>query len=344
MFIGIFLLSTFQVSDTYLWKILYEFFPGAGAIRAVTRIFFLLLVILSIGYALSMQNKRAWIQVVFLCILIAENMTFGSMYNKTSRYENESGRIAAIAKEKDMPFAYISDQKVPLYITNLDAMWASVFSGRPTLNGYSGRSPSQEYFSFPETPRGAIYGSDILRAVAKPYVLIMNHQGSLEARVIRDEQDLADESAIEWNKPCTLDFSQPRLPIKISGLSVAESWGRWSNAKEVKFTFPNPLPAAFELQFEASAFGPNANRDVELAIGKDKYTFTLAYQPEQRVLKIENPQHARSFTITVPEPVSPLRLGVSEDSRELGVGFRWLTITPLRADGPGGEEAPHLSH
>lgn len=339
MFIGIFLLSTLQVSDTYLWKILYEFFPGAGAIRAVTRIFFLLLAIMSIGYAFSMQNKRAWIQVVFLCILLVENMTFGFMYNKTSRYEKESGRIAALAKEKDMPFAYISDQKVPILITNLDAMWASVFSGRPTINGYSGRFPSPEYFSFPETPQGAIYGSDFLRAVAKPYLLIRNHRGSLEAQEIRDERDLADESAIDWSKPCTLDFSQPHLPIKISGLSVTESWGRWSNAKEVKFTFPNPLPAAFDLQFEASAFGPNGNRDVELVIGNAKYTFTLGHLPEQRVLKIENPQHARSFTITVPEPVSPLQLGVNEDSRELGLGFRRLTITPLRPDAGARGEA-----
>lgn len=335
MIIVFFLISTLHVFDFYLWKIVYKFFPGGGAIRGVTRIFFLQLIILSVGYAISMQDKRILIQILFICILISENMNWSYMQLNVSTYKKDAMRIAEIAKQENLPFAYIAEHRIPQQ-NNLDAMWASIYSNRPTINGYSGRVPSSVYFWFSTTPYENIENSAFLKDLKKPYLLIVNRLGSLEKHIIQDELKLSKKPSVDWPTLYMVNFSSPQLPIITSGLSYAESWGRWSDAKEVRFEFPAPLPETFNLQLEANAYGPNVDRDFALLIGEDTYVFTLSGTPEQRVFKINNPLKVRSFVIKVPEPVSPRQWGESTDTRKLGLGIRMMRITsPDTPDGTG---------
>jgi phosphoglycerol transferase len=130
-----------------------------------------------------------------------------------------------------------------------------------------------------------------------------------------------------------IDFTRPDFPsfIKdVQGLSVPESWGRWSDANlssSVRIDFQGPLPNRFYLVFSGQPFGPNSDQDLEVRIGSKTHHFKMLaegfkyrkaiYLGGEKVARIEFlPSH----------PASPRQLGVSSDDRKLGVGLVKLSI------------------
>jgi hypothetical protein len=124
---------------TYCWSI-----PGASAIRAIGRVSLILLVPAAVGLAALvefLQHKRlglaSWI-VVLIC-LAEQGMTpktFDAVANRT--------KIEELARQVDRSraaFYYHPCGDQPYYVYHLDAMWASLESGVPTINGYSGYAP-----------------------------------------------------------------------------------------------------------------------------------------------------------------------------------------------------------
>jgi len=61
-------------------------------------------------------------------------------------------------------------------------------------------------------------------------------------------------------------------------------------------------------------------------VGEQAVSFKLDATPEERVLEFNNPSKSRTLTIEFPVPVSPGELGMSSDSRKLGIGFYKLWI------------------
>jgi hypothetical protein len=130
----------------------------------------------------------------------------------------------------------------------------------------------------------------------------------------------------------TVDFKRPLRPEmfeQISGLFGAEQWGAWSDGKQVVLEFSSPLPEKFRLHLVASAFGPNAGREVAVTVGPLVQTFVLDAEPQEILIDFDNPQRANRLIFDVPEPVSPWVLSGSEDKRKLGIGFITLHIVPL---------------
>jgi hypothetical protein len=125
-----------------LWHPIYLFVPGAGAIRAMARIFFLILVPLSIGFAytLSRLNGRMLI-LILLFLMMAEQVT--PPFIRISK-SLEAQRLAPLLQalgQGQGPFLFqdLSARRGPF--CEVDAMWAGLKAGRPAINGYSGRTP-----------------------------------------------------------------------------------------------------------------------------------------------------------------------------------------------------------
>jgi hypothetical protein len=129
-----------------------------------------------------------------------------------------------------------------------------------------------------------------------------------------------------------IHFSRPGFPSDvfwISGLGKYEAWGRWSVADRVVFEFDRPLPERFDLSLRIITFGPNQGRDVKVGVGQAERSFAGGREIGTHVLRFENADGARSIRFEVPRPTAPSELGLSADSRRLGIGFIEMGIAPV---------------
>ena len=135
----------------------------------------------------------------------------------------------------------------------------------------------------------------------------------------------------------TYNFANKTLPIETSGLSFAESWGRWSDGDVVtlRLDVPQNKPLKFTFR-ETHAFVPAGNPLVTadvFANGRKVGTWTFKYKvpyPKTEfvvpvnVLKMKKPL---DIEIKIDGAKAPVDLGVNKDKRRLGLGFHTLTIT-----------------
>lgn len=134
--------------------------------------------------------------------------------------------------------------------------------------------------------------------------------------------------------PINIDFrgSSSMFPsevLGISGLSVnKEPWGRWSDGDEVVVKLANCLPTGkLRIDLRGHAFGPNIGRPVMVTLGLSKISFVFAESDRDLTATVENREQCQNtLSILVPKKTSPRELGISEDSRLLGVGLAQLNI------------------
>jgi phosphoglycerol transferase len=134
--------------------------------------------------------------------------------------------------------------------------------------------------------------------------------------------------------PWEIDFSSADIGDavrSVHGLSVAEPFGRWSDADEVVLEFVQPLPRRFELTLAATAYGPNAGMPFEVQVERDSRPVTFGSAAANVTLTFETGGTARSMRIRVPRPTSPRMLGRGPDERRLGIALHKLTIRELPA-------------
>jgi phosphoglycerol transferase len=153
--------------------------------------------------------------------------------------------------------------------------------------------------------------------------------------IMRAADYFADSAGVRYTsaKPNEIDFTVPGLPdsiYRITGLSVSEPWGRWSDAtldREVRIRFVDPLPQQFTLHLSGRAFGPNVGEHLLIRIGSREYRAPLAAEEFETSLAVT--LHGESTDLLVfrpPRPTSPRAERVSPDTRELGIGFVKLRI------------------
>ena len=145
--ITILLLTTLYPGGFTPWKYLFRLIPGAVAIRALSRIALLMLIPLSIGFAYLLETRKslgAAMLLGFICVL--EQAQHIDAYDK---FRLRKG-VAAIAAQIDKGCAtffyspvYADNRREvpPQYELHIDAMWAALQTGIPTINGYSGNFP-----------------------------------------------------------------------------------------------------------------------------------------------------------------------------------------------------------
>jgi hypothetical protein len=128
------------------WRLFFNVLPGANAIRAVSRIVFLLLIPLSIGFAWLVQRRKRLVTDLALgaiCVLEQGHTTVA--YDKLKARAD----VCAVAKLVDgncLAFYYSpvlapGVTAPPPWVLQIDALLASMETRVPTINGYSGNAP-----------------------------------------------------------------------------------------------------------------------------------------------------------------------------------------------------------
>ena len=128
-----------------------------------------------------------------------------------------------------------------------------------------------------------------------------------------------------------IDLSRPfrfGLVKRVSGLSVFQPFGRWSDSRVAQIELFRPLPRWFDLCLTASAFGPNVQLPFEIGIGNDSKVFRLSSTPSEICVPFNTSGGETLVTIAVPQPISPKQLGMGSDDRMLGIALMKMKVIP----------------
>lgn len=124
-----------------------------------------------------------------------------------------------------------------------------------------------------------------------------------------------------------INFQENKFPtfvVYISGLSGHEPWGRWSDGSEVLIKLNTNLPKNFSIKLTVGSFANNLGKPVSVDINGVVKSFVVqSNSPKEYSLDYNFDRESTDYLIRIkpPEPVSPLQLGISQDSRLLGISF-----------------------
>lgn len=143
--IALVVLTTRFPGGLALWRILFNVFPGANAIRAVGRIGILMLLPASIGVAYAFDRiSRAVAKAVVLSlaviVVLEQGQTMPS-YEKEAPRRDVATVVRLIPRGCEAFFVIVPVGQKPQLEAHLDGMWAGIETGLPTVNGYSSNLP-----------------------------------------------------------------------------------------------------------------------------------------------------------------------------------------------------------
>lgn len=128
----------------------------------------------------------------------------------------------------------------------------------------------------------------------------------------------------------SIDFAKDPFPkevLSVTGLSNPEPWGRWTDGEKMILAFNTQLPQNFSFELTVSAaFGPNSNAPTKVKIGEFNSAFSVSKPDEMFVVPVTHAGVTNTLEIVPPKPASPKSLGISNDSRQLGLGLVKLRI------------------
>jgi hypothetical protein len=127
------------------WWLVFHGFPGASAVRAVCRMGVWLLIPASVGLALFLSRQaragKTWTAALLGSVCLLEQGVSGSTFDPAAARADVQG-VAEQVGPGCQSFLYSpAGGSEPSWKYQLDAMWASLERGIPTLNGYSGNAP-----------------------------------------------------------------------------------------------------------------------------------------------------------------------------------------------------------
>ncbi len=127
-----------------IWLSFYTIIPGGIGIRAVGRIVLILMIPAALGLASLLQYlaQKQWTLAAWIVVLVC----MAEQGVTTESFDAAANRaaIARVAQQVEPgreAFYYRPGPNPVFYIYHLDAMWASLVTGVPTINGYSGYNP-----------------------------------------------------------------------------------------------------------------------------------------------------------------------------------------------------------
>lgn len=130
-----------------------------------------------------------------------------------------------------------------------------------------------------------------------------------------------------------IDFSKTGYPsflTDMSGISNAETWGRWTDVNlgaEAKFHFRQALPKQFKLVLEVKDFyGTNAGQNIVVRVGEKQqgFMFDSAEKTQHIELTFSDIGTTNTIEIIAPKHTEP----TATDSRMMGLGLVSLRISP----------------
>jgi hypothetical protein len=127
------------------WALVFHGFPGANAVRAVSRMGVWLLFPASVGLALFLSRQaragKGWSAALLGSVCLLEQGLSGSTFDVATA-RGDVRRLAGQVGPGCQSFLYSpAGGDSPSWKYQLDAMWAALERGVPTVNGYSGNVP-----------------------------------------------------------------------------------------------------------------------------------------------------------------------------------------------------------
>ncbi|MBL8951792.1 MAG: hypothetical protein JNK82_13500 [Myxococcaceae bacterium] len=138
--------TLYSADGTTPWRIVYEYFPAAKAIRAVSRASIVYMLGISVAVAaaltaLAKNEQLKWAVLPIGALLVYEQGYNTPAFSKADNRRDIAAVVAAIEPGCEVMLMSPVQGYGPYWKYQLDAMWASLVAGVPTVNGYSGQSP-----------------------------------------------------------------------------------------------------------------------------------------------------------------------------------------------------------
>lgn len=152
VYVGVLLLVLLLITTLYSndgttpWRIVHTYFPAAQAIRAVSRAAIVYMLGISVGVAagltlLAKNEKLKWAVLPLGALLVLEQGYHTPAFSKADNRRDIAAVISAIEPGCEVFVMSPAQGYGPYWKYQLDAMWASMVAGVPTMNGYSGQNP-----------------------------------------------------------------------------------------------------------------------------------------------------------------------------------------------------------
>jgi phosphoglycerol transferase len=140
-------------------------------------------------------------------------------------------------------------------------------------------------------------------------------------------------SIINLSGDNVIDFRNngwPGILEKITGVSGAEEFGRWTEGPAVTMQFISPLPKRFRIVLKARAIGPNIDLPFRISIGQQERQFRLGSSLQTIDLPFETDGLEKTVRIDIPKPISPKELWKTADARLLGAALEQISISEVK--------------
>lgn len=142
-------LATLWPGGMSLWRIVFAVVPGADALRAVARIGNVLLLPVAIGAAAFLQAVpwSRWRAGVTVALCLLEQGVTTESYDRAQARADVDEIVRSVDRGASAFFYSVLQPGVPDWAESVpikyhvDAMWAQLQLGIPTINGYSGHAP-----------------------------------------------------------------------------------------------------------------------------------------------------------------------------------------------------------
>jgi len=134
-----------------------------------------------------------------------------------------------------------------------------------------------------------------------------------------------------WPMEIDVSHLSGRTYLKeFSGFSTQEPTGRWTEGVSSSLVFEKSLPNRFKLSLRASALPVITDQLATILVGKSKYKFKLSSVPSDYAFDIRTDSLSLDkIEFNVPFATSPKAIGLSADSRILGMFLEKVAIMPL---------------
>lgn len=149
----------------------------------------------------------------------------------------------------------------------------------------------------------------------------------------RSRNNSADVIANQQNlRPITYNLisERPRGQVcGMSGWSRPETFGRWTDTHQSlpsRLDFCRQLPRTFTMTLGGGAFGPNTTKPTTIFYGD--WTGQVQFRAEHDfyTMTVNSTYRSNVISLMVPKPISPAALGLSGDSRNLGIFLSTILV------------------
>ena len=119
----------------------------------------------------------------------------------------------------------------------------------------------------------------------------------------------------------------PEFVAGATGISVPETFGRWTDGPRATIEFRRPLPAKFTLTVTAAQRG---DKPISVIVGQTKtdMRFGKIWDFKTVSVPIVTDGTAKVISFDIPDPMSPKDLGEADDGRRLGIALVSLKVEP----------------